>query len=696
MGKKKIIVSERDNIAALLEDDRAIEFIIHRGDMLLGDVYLATVENILPSIDAAFVNVGGDKMGFLHSSDVKGRGDLQERIKPKQKIVVQVMKEPTGHKGPRVTTNISLPGRFLVLMPESKGISISRRIEEQKERSRLKAVTSMVKPAGVGLIIRTEANHQKDADIQEDFETLLDRWQNIVASADTAQPPSLLHRDQDLLYRVIREIVTEDVVEIMVDTAFGQQRAQQLLQNWNMDKGVKVTLHNGNNSILIGQGVDREIKLALQTKVPLPSGGYLYIQPTEALTVVDVNSGKFTSLKSQAETIRRTNLEACKEIARQLRLRNIGGMIIVDFIDMESRADQLSVLESFENELAPDKAKPQMGQLTDLGLVEMTRHRQGQSLSEIFTRSCGACDGTGHAIEDFNWAPPNIDGEIRNVRPGRGNLPIRHSHRGRDRNERGDRGDRGGRGGRDRDRDRGDRGDRQQREPITPGSILIRQSESGNGDRPKRLHQPLDEFFKEKAFNEFGVRFADAVKISRNPINANSILARINPKANDILTLVQSIESGESPAPYESRRHQGRRRFEEDRRGARDDDDNEDDEDDEELRDRSREERDDLEDAEAFDDSDDDEDSDDETRGDSDEERKPSRGRRGRPPKPVRSRDESPNGSPSASDDDDDSDTPDDDSDDDGGKENESASSGKPKRRRGRPPKRTRVSAKTD
>lgn len=681
MGKKKIIVSERDNIAALFEDDRAIEFIIHRGDMLLGDVYLATVENILPSIDAAFVNVGGDKMGFLHSSDVKGRGDLQDRIKPKQKLVVQVMKEPTGHKGPRVTTNISLPGRFLVLMPESKGISISRKIDEQKERSRLKAITSMVKPAGVGLIIRTEANHQKESDIQEDFETLLDRWQNIVASADTAQPPSLLHRDQDLLYRVIREIVTEDVVEIMVDTAFGQQRAQQLLQNWNMDKGVKVTLHNGNQSILIGQGVDREIKLALQTKVPLPSGGYLYIQPTEALTVVDVNSGKFTSLKSQAETIRRTNLEACKEIARQLRLRNIGGMIIVDFIDMESRADQLSVLESFENELAPDKSKPQMGQLTDLGLVEMTRHRQGQALSEIFTHSCGACDGTGHAIEDFNWAPPNIDGEIRNVRPSRGNLPIR-SYRGRDRNDRGDR----GRGGRDR------RDDRQQREPITPGSILIRQSDSGNGDRPKRPYQPFDEFFKEKTFKEFGVRLADAVKIARNPIQANSILARINPRANDILTLIQSIESGESPIPMDRHyRHGSRYRDEEAgrrRHHGQNDSGDEEDEDDEDRRqdfdsvesqEKPREDSPEESEAKTTEDSDKD------TKSNGDERRKP---RRGRPPRQSTRRsevvDETAENALSAE------------AEDDSETETSSSSDEKPKRRRGRPPKRARVSAKSD
>lgn len=402
--KRSIVISERDNIAVLMEGEKALEFIINRAEMLLGDVYLAEVENILPSIDAAFVNVGGDKMGFLHSSDVEGKGDLKTRIKPKQKLIVQVMKEPTGHKGPRVTTNISLPGRFLVLIPESRGISISRKIESATERARLKSIVNVMKPAGIGVIIRTEAQGQSDAEIQEDFEVLLERWQNIVSMADTAKPPAMLYRDQDLLYRVIREMVTEEVTEITVDTPFGQQRAQQLLQNWNLDKGLKVSQYSGPNSIMVAKGVERELRQALMTKVPLPSGGYLYIQQTEALTVIDVNSGKFTSLQSQADTIRITNLESCKEIARQLRLRNIGGMVIVDFIDMESRADQLAVLQAFENDLLPDKAKPQVGQLTDLGLVEMTRHRQGQSLKEIFAKTCPTCNGVGHVANEFAWA----------------------------------------------------------------------------------------------------------------------------------------------------------------------------------------------------------------------------------------------------------------------------------------------------
>lgn len=480
MAKRRIIISERDNIAALFEGDQALEFIIHRGDILLGDVYLAEVENILPSIDAAFVNVGGDKMGFLHASDLQGRGDLKTRLKPKQRLVVQVMKEPTGHKGPRVTSNISLPGRFLVLMPESRGISISRKIESAAERSRLKAVCSMIKPSGVGLIIRTEAQGQSETDVQEDFEVLLERWQNIVSMADSADPPALLYRDQDLLYRVIRETVNEDVTELVVDTSFGFQRAQQLLQNWNLDKTIKVTQYNGQQSIMVAMGVEKEIRLALQTKVPLPSGGYLYIQPTEALCVVDVNSGKFTSLQSQADTIRITNLEACKEIARQLRLRNIGGMIVVDFIDMESRADQLAILQAFEAELAPDKSKPQVGQLTDLGLVEMTRHRQGQALSEIFTKHCHHCHGTGDLLDDFRWAsatapddPSAFDYRSRRHSPGGRN-------RKRDRNEQ--------RGG---NRDAQQRGNRNANDANTGGgSATANGAEEKENNRFSRRNGP--------------------------------------------------------------------------------------------------------------------------------------------------------------------------------------------------------------
>ena len=409
---KKIVISEKDNIAAVIENNKVNEFFVSKGDVLMGDVYLARVDNVLPSIEAAFLDVGmSDKMAFIHANDIAGKGPLKDKVKPNQKLIVQVEKEPTGHKGPRVTTSLSLPGRFLVLLPDETGVNVSRKIVSSKERARLKSIVSLLKPVGVGVIVRTEAEGQSEAEIQEDIEILLEKWNSIVTAADTANPPCLLYRDQDLLYRVIREACSEDVEEIVVDTPFALHRTTQLLQHWNMD--VKVSMHKGNEPLLVATGVNKEIHAALQTKVNLPLGGYLFIQQTEALTVVDVNSGKFTSSATQAETILKTNLQAADEIARQLKLRNIGGMVVVDFIDMVSRMDKLAVLEHFELALEQDKAKPQIGQLSDLGLVELTRHRQGQSLAEIFTKKCDKCGGQGFIVEDLKFQTSNAQGESR-------------------------------------------------------------------------------------------------------------------------------------------------------------------------------------------------------------------------------------------------------------------------------------------
>lgn len=421
--EKKIVIAERDNIAALMENKKVSEFFIHRGDVLLGDVYLGQVENVLPSIDAAFVNVGCDKMGFLHAEDAVKRGAIQDKLFPKQNLILQVVKEPVGHKGPRLTTEISLPGRFLVLMPTEPGVSVSKKITGIKERARLKSIVNLLKPVGVGVIIRTEAEGQSEADIQEDLEILLEKWNNIITAAETLEPPSLLYRDQDLLYRVIREACTEDVQEIVVDTAFALNRVQTLLQNWHLGKNIKATLYKGSEPLLVAMGIHKEIKAALQMKVNLPSGGYLFIQTTEALTVVDVNSGKFTNSATQDETILKTNLEAVQEIARQLRLRNIGGMIIIDFIDMNTRVDKLAVMEAFELALEPDKAKPQIGQLSDLGLVELTRHRQGQALAEIFSKRCPHCQGNGYIMEDLKFASATSEGEYR-AKAAKMKLPV--------------------------------------------------------------------------------------------------------------------------------------------------------------------------------------------------------------------------------------------------------------------------------
>ena len=248
---KAIIVAERDNIAAVMEDGKISEFFVHRGEILLNDVYLATVDNVLPSIDAAFINVGSDKMGFLHANDAIGKGSLRDKLSPKQKIIVQVIKEPTGHKGPKVTTAVSLPGRFLVLMPSEPGINVSRKIVSNKERARLKSIISLIKPVGLGVIVRTEAEGQSDADIQEDMEILLEKWNSIITAAETRVAPSLLYRDQDLLYRVMREACDEEVEEIVLDTPYGMHRAQQILQNWNMNKNIAVNVYKGTEPLLV-------------------------------------------------------------------------------------------------------------------------------------------------------------------------------------------------------------------------------------------------------------------------------------------------------------------------------------------------------------------------------------------------------------------------------------------------------------
>ena len=428
---KSLIISERDKIAAIMEDERAIEFFIHKGDLLLGDIYTAKVENIMPSIDAVFVNLGNNRMGFLHASDIPGQGNLNDRVQPNQKLLVQIVKEPTSNKGPRVNTSISLPGRFLVLTTENTNVSVSRKIVDYQERNRLKAMVSLLKPPGVGIVVRTEAEGKDEYDLEEDFKMLWDLWKEVSDKHENHKYPGLVYRDQDFIYRVIRDAYTAEIDEVVLDTTTGQVKAQQILKNWT-GKDVEIVLHKEGN-ILSARGVEREILTALNIKVELPSGGYLFIQPTEAMTIVDVNSGRFTTSRTLRETVLKTNLEAAYEIGRQLKLRNIGGVIVVDFIDMDERKDQINVLEAFENALMTDRAKPQIGQLSDLGLVELTRRRQGQSLKEVFGHSCSSCSGSGLVFEI------NLTSELRRIR-GDEQQQDRPQERG-DRNDRNDRND---------------------------------------------------------------------------------------------------------------------------------------------------------------------------------------------------------------------------------------------------------------
>jgi ribonuclease E len=405
---KQIIIAEQYRLAAVFWEDQIQELVVATGSHQVSDIYLGVVENVLPGIDAAFVNIGdSERNGFIHVTDLgplrlkRSAGAITELLTPQQKVLVQVMKEPTGNKGPRLTGNISLPGRYLVLMPYGRGVNLSRRIKSDSERNRLRALAILLKPPGMGLLVRTEAEGRAEEAIIEDLEALQKQWEAIQQEANSTRAPALLNRDDDFIQRVLRDMYTGDVNRIVVDSHTGVKRVKQHLVSWSggrTPEGVLIDHHRDRLAILDYFRVNAAIREALKPRVDLPSGGYIIIEPTEALTVIDVNSGSFTRSATARETVLWTNCEAATEIARQLRLRNLAGVIIVDFIDMDARRDQLQVLEHFNKALKGDKARPQIAQLSELGLVELTRKRQGQNLYELFGQICPSCGGLGHLV----------------------------------------------------------------------------------------------------------------------------------------------------------------------------------------------------------------------------------------------------------------------------------------------------------
>ncbi|MBN3948587.1 MAG: Rne/Rng family ribonuclease [Nostoc sp. NMS7] len=416
---KQIIIAEQHQIAAVFSEDQIQELVVATGHHQIGDIYLGVVENVLPGIDAAFVNIGDpERNGFIHVTDLgplklkRTAAAITELLVPQQKVLVQVMKEPTGTKGPRLTGNITLPGRYVVLMPYGRGVNLSRRIKSESERNRLRALAILVKPAGMGLLVRTEAEGKPEEAIMEDLELLQKQWESIQIEAQSTRAPALLNRDDDFIQRVLRDMYGADVNRIVVDSSTGLKRVKQYLQNWSggqTPQGLLIDHHRDRSPILEYFRITAAIREALKPRVDLPSGGYIIIEPTEALTVIDVNSGSFTRSATARETVLWTNCESATEIARQLRLRNIAGVIVIDFIDMELRRDQLQVLEHFNKALKADKARPQIAQLTELGLVELTRKRQGQNIYELFGETCPTCGGLGHTVR--------LPGEIENRLP---------------------------------------------------------------------------------------------------------------------------------------------------------------------------------------------------------------------------------------------------------------------------------------
>ncbi|MFM7360909.1 MAG: Rne/Rng family ribonuclease, partial [Cyanobium sp.] len=426
---QQIVIAEQLRIAAVLTDERVDELVVAQGRYQIGDVYLGTIENVLPGIDAAFVNIGeSEKNGFIHITDLgplrlkKGGAGITELLEPRQKVLVQVMKEPTGTKGPRLTGNLTLPGRFLVLQPHGQGVNISRRINSENERNRLRALGVLIKPPGAGLLIRTEAEGVSEELLIDDLEALLRQWEAIQQAAETAVPPVLLNRDDDFIHRVLRDFYSPDLVGVVVDTPEAVGRVNAFL---GADQAnLLVEAHDEPTEILEHYRVNAAIRDALKPRVELPSGGYIIIEPTEALTVIDVNSGSFTRSANARETVLWTNCEAAVEIGRQLKLRNIGGVVVIDFIDMESRRDQLQMLEHFTQAVRHDSARPQIAQLTELGLVELTRKRQGQNIYELFGRACPSCGGLGHVAvlpgRDTLQPLATVSGLVRTASPTRG------------------------------------------------------------------------------------------------------------------------------------------------------------------------------------------------------------------------------------------------------------------------------------
>ncbi len=446
---QQIVIAEQLRIAAVLTDERVDELIVAQGRYQIGDVYLGTVENVLPGIDAAFVNIGeSEKNGFIHVTDLgplrlkKGAAGITELLEPRQKVLVQVMKEPTGTKGPRLTGNLALPGRYLVLQPHGQGVNISRRIGPDSERNRLRALGVLIKPPGAGLLIRTEADGISEDLLIEDLESLLRQWEAIQQAAESASPPVLLNRDEDFIHRILRDHMGPDLARVVVDDPAAVGRVSSFL---GADaSNVLVESHGESSELLEHYKVNAAIRDALKPRVDLPSGGYVIIEPTEALTVIDVNSGSFTRSANARETVLWTNCEAAIEIARQLKLRNIGGVIIIDFIDMDSRRDQLQLLEHFTTAVRDDSARPQIAQLSELGLVELTRKRQGQNIYELFGRACPSCGGLGHVAvlpgKDLLQPLATATGLVRSAASARAEVVSPGENGGNGRRRRGGRG----------------------------------------------------------------------------------------------------------------------------------------------------------------------------------------------------------------------------------------------------------------
>ena len=398
---------ERTQIA-VLEDDVLVEHYVARADSagIAGNVYLGKVQNVLPSMEAAFVDVGKGRNAVLYAGEVNWDAAgldgqpkrIEQALKSGDSVLVQVTKDPIGHKGARLTSQVSLAGRYLVYVPSGSMTGISRKLPDT-ERSRLKTILKKVVPEGAGVIVRTAAEGASEEELARDVTRLSAQWEDIDKKAQKMSAPALLYSEPDLTIRVVRDIFNEDFAQLVVSGDDAWDMLQAYVGHVAPDLADRLTRWTDEQDVFAAHRVDEQLAKGLDRKVWLPSGGYLVIDRTEAMIVVDVNTGKFTgSGGNLEETVTKNNLEAAEEIVRQLRLRDLGGMIVIDFIDMVLESNRELVLRRLTECLGRDRTKHQVAEVTSLGLVQMTRKRVGQGLHEAFSEVCEHCNGRGFLI----------------------------------------------------------------------------------------------------------------------------------------------------------------------------------------------------------------------------------------------------------------------------------------------------------
>ena len=398
-----INVTPREVRAAVVENGVLQELLVERASRLglIGNIYKGRVSRVLPGMQAAFVDAGLERTAFLHASDVGQNGESAQGIRDLlgegDKILAQVVKDPIGTKGARLTTFVTLPSRYLVLMPEGEGVGISARIEDDQERERLRGIMeTIVQESGEGgVIVRTAAEGASLVALRADMLFLQKLWEIIRDQGRRSDAGDLVHEDLPLEVRVIRDVFHGGIEKVRIDSRESFERVRGFATTFLPELAPLIELYTGRRPILDLYGVEDEIQKALDHKVSLKSGGYLIIDQTEAMTTVDVNTGAYVGHRNLEETIFRTNLEAAVAIARQIRLRNLGGIIIIDFIDMEEAIHQQQVIDALETALASDHARTQVHQVSPLGLVEMTRKRTRESLERLLCEPCAACEGRG-------------------------------------------------------------------------------------------------------------------------------------------------------------------------------------------------------------------------------------------------------------------------------------------------------------